>query len=370
MFRFDRRLLLNFDWVLVFSVITIVIIGIANLYSATYTSPHYGTPIYLKQLYYLVLGIGVMMVIVSLDYRILISWNYSIYVIMIILLILTLLIGKTVSNTQRWLDIGLFNIQPSEPSKLVLVIALASYYSRKDAGKGFTFKELLVPIVLTAIPFLLVLKQPDLGTAMMFGFIFLSMTLFVKLKLSTIGILVGMCGSAIPIAWRFLLKPYQRLRIQAFLNPESDPQRSGYHILQSKIAVGSGTKFGRGYLKGSQVHLDFLPERHTDFAFSVWAEEWGFVGSLFFLACYFFFILWGLNTALASKDKFGVLLAFGIISLIFWQAVINLAMVVGLLPVVGMPLPLVSYGGSSLLTTLAGIGILINIRMRRFMAPI
>jgi rod shape determining protein RodA len=370
MFRFDRRLLLNFDWVLIFSVIAVVIMGLANLYSATYTSPTYGTPIYLKQLYFLILGIGVIAVIVSLDYRILINWNYGMYTIMIILLILTLVIGKSISHTQRWLDLGPFNIQPSEPSKLVLVITLASYYARKDAGKGFAFKELLVPIGLTGLPFLLVLKQPDLGTALMFGFIFLSMTLFVKLKWSTIGILTGICGSAVPLAWKFFLKPYQRLRIQAFLNPESDPQRSGYHILQSKIAVGSGTKFGRGYLQGSQVHLDFLPERHTDFAFSVWAEEWGFVGSLFFLACYFFFILWGLNTALGSKDKFGVLLAYGIVSLIFWQAVINLAMVLGLLPVVGMPLPLISYGGSSLLTTLAGIGIIINIRMRRFMAPI
>ena len=370
MFRFDRRLLLNFDWILVISVIVIAILGLANLYSATYTSPSYGTPVFIKQIYYFLLGFGVVAVVVSMDYRILLNWNYGIYVSVVILLLLTLILGKTIANTQRWIDLGPFAVQPSEPAKLALVISLASYYARKDAGKGFSFKELLVPIGLTGVLFLLVLKQPDLGTALMFGFIFVSMTLFVKLKWSTIGILAGISGSAIPLAWRFLLKPYQRLRIQAFLNPESDPLRSGYHILQSKIAVGSGLKFGRGYLKGSQVHLDFLPERHTDFAFSVWAEEWGFVGSLFFLACYFFFILWGLNIALASKDKFGVLLAFGIISLIFWQAVINLAMVVGLLPVVGMPLPLVSYGGSSLLTTMAGIGILINIRMRRFMAPV
>ena len=268
MFRFDRRLLLNFDWVLVFSVIVILIMGLANLYSATYTSPTYGTPIYLKQLYYLLLGIGAITIIISLDYRILLSWNYTIYVIMIILLILTLLVGKSVSNTQRWLDLGFFNIQPSEPSKLVLVIALASYYARKDADKGYNFKELIVPIILTGMPFLLVVKQPDLGTAMMFGFIFLSMTLFVKLKWSTIGILTGICGSAIPLAWKFFLKPYQRLRIQAFLNPESDPQKSGFHILQSKIAVGSGTEFGRGYLKGSKVHLDFLIFQdmfHTNF---------------------------------------------------------------------------------------------------------
>jgi len=370
MFRFDRRLLLNFDWILVISILIIAAMGLANLYSATYTSPSYGTPYVVKQLYYFIIGFGIVAVIISLDYRLLINWNYGFYGIMIFMLLLTLFAGKSITNTQRWLDLGPVNIQPSEPAKLVLVITLASYYYRKDTGKGFTFKELLVPMTLTGIPFILIMKQPDLGTALMFCFVFMSMTLFVKLKWSTIGILSGICGSAIPIAWKFFLKPYQKMRVLTFLDPESDPLKSGYHILQSKIAVGSGLNFGRGYLQGSQVHLDFLPERHTDFAFSVWAEEWGFVGSIFFLACYFFFVLWGLNIALASKDKFGVLLAFGIVSLIFWQAFINLAMVMGLLPVVGMPLPLFSYGGSSLLTTMAGIGILINIRMRRFMAPV
>ena len=154
-----------------------------------------------------------------------------------------------------------------------------------------------------------------------------------------------------------------------FLNPEDDPRNTGYHILQSKIAMGSGMEFGKGYLKGTQGHLDFLPERHTDFVFSVWAEEWGFVGSLFFLGCYFFLILWGVHTAVQSKDKFGVILAFGICSLLFWQAFINLAMVMGLLPVVGIPLPLTSYGGSSLISTIIGIAILMNIRMRRFLNP-
>ncbi|MDH3360281.1 MAG: rod shape-determining protein RodA, partial [Desulfobulbaceae bacterium] len=199
-------------------------------------------------------------------------------------------------------------------------------------------------------------------------FIFVSMTLFVKLRWQTLAILTTTCLSAIPIGWMFFLKPYQRQRIETFLNPEGDPLNTGYHIMQSKIAVGSGMKFGKGYMHGTQGQLDFLPERHTDFAFSVWAEEWGFLGSVILLGCYFFMILWGLNIAVSSRDKFGVLLAFGIVSLIFWQAFINLAMVMGLLPVVGMPLPLFSYGGSSLMTTMIGIGILMNIRMRRYMA--
>ena len=174
-------------------------------------------------------------------------------------------------------------------------------------------------------------------------------------------------SSAIPIIWKFFLKPYQRQRVATFLNPENDPLGTGYHIIQSKIAVGSGLIFGKGYLQGTQGQLDFLPERHTDFAFSVWAEEWGFFGSALLIICYFFMILWGLNIAISARDKFGVLLAFGVVSLIFWQAFINLAMVMGLLPVVGVPLPLFSYGGSSLLTNLAGLGLLMNIRMRRYM---
>ncbi|MDA8165457.1 MAG: rod shape-determining protein RodA [Desulfobacteraceae bacterium] len=363
MFRFDRRLLLNFDLVLMLTVLFIVACGMANLYSSTYTE---GTSLFFKQLYFLLMGLALLAIIVSFDYRLLIPWAYPLYVGAVFLLLFALLFGSRVAGAQRWINLGFIMLQPSEPAKLVLVITLASYYYRKDTGKGFSLRELIVPMLLTGVPFLLILKQPDLGTGLMFLFIFVSMTLFVKLKWSTLGALAGTCLSAIPVGWKFL-RPYQRQRIETFLNPENDPLNTGYHILQSKIAVGSGLKFGKGYLQGTQGHLDFLPERHTDFAFSVWAEEWGFLGSIIFLGIYFFFILWGLNIALSSRDKFGVLLAFGVVSLIFWQAFINLAMVLGLLPVVGMPLPLFSYGGSSLLTTLIGVALLMSIRMRRFM---
>ncbi len=366
MLKFDRRLLVNFDWTLLIVLTAVVAMALFNLYSASYTWS-YGTPAYLKQMYYFLMGCCVMLLIVSVDYRVLINLNYPIYILIIVLLLVAILFGKTTAGTQRWINLGFFKLQPSEPAKLSLVIALASYYYRKDTGKGFSLKELLVPGLLTGVPFLLIVKQPDLGTALMLGCVFVSMTLFTKLRWSTFLTLSSCCAVIIPFGWKFGLKPYQRQRIETFLNPESDPLNTGYHIMQSKIAVGSGAKFGKGYLAGTQVHLDFLPERHTDFAFSVLAEEWGFVGSVVFLACYFFLVFLGLNIALSSRDKFGVLLAFGVVSLIFWQAVINLGMVLGLLPVVGMPLPLVSYGGSSLLTTLAGIGILLNIRMRRFM---
>lgn len=366
MLKFDRRLLINFDWTLLVTLLAVIGMALVNLYSASHTG-FYGTPAYMKQLYFLLMGAAVMLLIVSVDYRVLIAWNYPLYTVIILLLLSALLFGKTTAGTQRWIDLGFFKLQPSEPAKLSLVIVLASYYYRKDTGKGFSLRELMVPGGLAALPFILILKQPDLGTALMLGCVFVSMTLFVKLRMSTLLTLLSVCAAIVPFGWKYGLKPYQRQRIETFLNPESDPLNAGYHIMQSKIAVGSGGKFGKGFLAGTQVHLDFLPERHTDFAFSVLAEEWGFVGSVLFLSCYFFLILLGLNIALSSRDKFGVLLAFGVVSLIFWQAFINLAMVLGLLPVVGMPLPLFSYGGSSLLTTLAGIGILFNVRMRRFM---
>lgn len=248
----------------------------------------------------------------------------------------------------------------------MLVITLASYYSRKEVVDGYSLQQLITPIALTALPFMLILMQPDLGTALMLGIIFVSMTVFVKLKFSTYTILGGTGLACVLFAWEKLLKPYQKQRIQTFLNPEADQMGHGYQIMQSKIAVGSGGKLGKGYMEGTQGHLHFLPERHTDFAFAVWGEEWGFVGSFFFLGCYFFMLLWGLHTALHARDRFGVLLAFGVVMLIFWQAVINLLMILGFLPVVGIPLPLVSYGGSSLLTTVLGLGILMNVRMRRF----
>ena len=366
MLRFDRRLLLNIDWVLIMAVLVVALIGLANLYSSTHLYTNVGAPLYLKELTYYLFGAAVILLIVSIDYRVLLALNYPLYGAMILLLVVALAVGKTVGGSQRWIDLGFFRLQPSEPAKLILVITLASYYYRKETGKGFGLLDLAVPALLTALPFLLIAKQPDLGTALLLAFVFASMTLFVKLRWTTLATLLCLGLSAIPIAWKFFLKPYQRQRVATFLNPENDPLGTGYHIIQSKIAVGSGLIFGKGYLQGTQGQLDFLPERHTDFAFSVWGEEWGFVGSLVFLGIYFFMLIWGLYIAMNARDRFGVLLAFGIVILIFWQAVINILMILGFLPVVGIPLPLVSYGGSSLLTTMVGLAILMNIRMRRF----
>ena len=222
----------------------------------------------------------------------------------------------------------------------------------------------LLEILTVLLPFGLILIQPDLGTALIVAIVFVSMTLFVRLRWATLGILSGLALSCVVIGWKFLLKPYQQKRIETFLNPEADPSGHGYQILQSKIAVGSGKLFGKGFMEGTQGHLHFLPERHTDFAFAVWGEEWGFAGALFFLSCYFCMLAWGVHVAISARDRFGAILAFGCTALIFWQALINLLMVLGFLPVVGVPLPLFSYGGSSMLTNMAAIGILMNVRMQ------
>ena len=366
MIRIDRRLLANFDFVLLILLLLVSAMALSNLYSASYPPGSLVGAPYLKQGIFFLIGFVMLLLVICVDYQELVFWNYPFYILIISLLILAFFIGHEANGSQRWINLGFFKLQPSEPAKLMMVITLASYYSRKEVMDGYSLKQILVPILLTGLPFILILLQPDLGTAMMLAIVFVSMTVFVRLKLSTYLILgsVGICLAV--FAWEKVLKPYQKMRIQTFLNPENDPMGHGYQILQSKIAVGSGGKFGKGYLEGTQGHLHFLPERHTDFAFSVWGEEWGFVGCLIFLGIYFFMLTWGLYIAMNARDRFGLLLAYGVVILMFWQAVINILMILGLLPVVGIPLPLVSYGGSSLLTTMMGMALLMNVRMRRF----
>jgi rod shape determining protein RodA len=368
MFRIDRRLFEHFDMVLLLLIFLVCIMAFFNLYSASFPDSGFGMPPYIRQAYFFLMGFAAFVFVVSFDYQELHSWNYPFYGLIILLLVIALVAGDSAGGAQRWINLGFFKLQPSEPAKLMLVVTLASYYSRKEINDGYAIKDLVIPVALTGVPFMLILFEPDLGTALMLGIIFVSMTVFVKLKMSTYGIMGGLAFAAGLLAWEKLLKPYQKQRIQTFLDPDQDPMGHGYQILQSKIAVGSGGKFGKGYLEGTQGHLHFLPERHTDFAFSVWGEEWGFAGSVIFIGTYFLLLFWGLNVAMYAKDRFGILLAYGVVMLIFWQAVINLFMIMGFLPVVGIPLPLVSYGGSSLLTTMLGLGLLMNVRMRRFQA--
>jgi len=367
MLRFDRRLIQHFDWVSLLMLILVTAMAMANLYSSTWDGGPGASPIFYKQLYLFVAGLILIVLLLSFDYHELESFGFVFYGAVILLLLYTNFFVDTIAGTTRWIDFGFFRLQPSEPAKFVLVIILAGCFSRQDPEKGYRLRDLIKPFALTGIPFVLILIQPDLGTALMMVILLASYIPIIKIRVSTLVLLGSIAVSLSLIGWTFILKDYQRVRIETFLNPEGDPANQGYQMMQSKIAVGSGQILGKGFLEGTQGHLHFLPERHTDFAFSVWAEEWGFAGCVFFLSCYFFMLLWGMNIALNSRDKYGSLLAYGLVMLIFWQAVINLLMIMGLLPVVGIPLPLFSYGGSSLLTTIICVAILMNIRMRSFL---
>jgi len=362
---FDRRLLTHFDWMLLLLIVLIAGIGILNLYSAT-ASWSAGTPVYMKQISWLGIGLLIAFAVCTFDYRHLEYLGFLFYGINILLLILVLFIGKTSMGATRWIDLGLFHLQPSEIMKIVIIITLARYFSERGHFRGHTLSELIPPFLLLGFSAFLIMKQPDLGTAMLVLFIGGTIALFAGIRKGTLAVLSVM-GTGSAIGGWFLLHDYQKERIRTFLNPERDPLGSGYHIIQSKIAVGSGGFFGKGFMQGTQSQLAFLPERHTDFAFSVFAEEWGFAGSLVLVLLYLLVILWGIYIARRASDRFGMYLAFGVVAMLFWHMVVNLGMVIGLLPVVGVPLPLFSYGGTSMITTMIGVGILLNISMRRFM---
>jgi rod shape determining protein RodA len=362
---FDRRLLTHFDWPLLLLVMLTALTGIANLYSATSSWSTLATPIYLKQIYWLGGGILLAATVSFIDYRHLQHLGFVFYGLTLLLLLAVLLVGKTSMGATRWLDLGFFNLQPSEIMKIVIIITLACYFARQDTLAGYSFGDLLPPFMLLGLPALLIMKQPDLGTALIVIFIGLTMCLFAGIHRRTLAGLAVLAAGGAGGGW-FLLHDYQKQRILTFLNPEGDPLGSGYHIIQSKIAVGSGGFFGKGFMHGTQSQLSFLPERHTDFAFSVFAEEWGFCGSLLLLSLYLLIVIWGIYVARNAADLFGTFLAFGVSAMLFWHIVINLGMVIGLLPVVGVPLPLFSYGGTSMITTMIGAGLLLNVSMRRF----
>lgn len=363
----DRRLIQNFDWVLLLVLLMQAGISILNLYSATYPIRDMGgAEIFLKQIYWFLIGFAVLLLATTFNYYILERLAYPLYFFTIALLVLVLVAGRVMSGSQRWLSLGPVSFQPSELAKIAIVIVLAKFFSERSDYKAYRLRDLWQPFLLTAIPCFLILKEPDLGTALFLALIAISMTLVAKVNWKSLTILAGTSCLAAPIVW-LGLKEYQRKRVLSFLEPDMDPLGAGYHINQSKIAIGSGQFWGKGFLKGTQTRLHFLPEQHTDFAFSVLAEEWGLVGSVALLLIYLFMILWGLSIAKNSKDRFGSMIAIGIVSIIFWQVAINVGMVTGLLPVVGIPLLLFSYGGSSLITTMAAMGLLMNISMRRFM---
>ncbi|MBW1666769.1 MAG: rod shape-determining protein RodA [Deltaproteobacteria bacterium] len=364
---FDRRLLKNFDWILLLLLIIISAISVLNLYSATYPLRQAGgSVIFMKQIYWFIIGFAALLFMTTFDYHLLGRLAYPAYFFALALLIVVLLKGEVRSGSQRWLSLGGVMFQPAELMKIALVIALARFFSEHDHPNGYRLRDLWRPFLLMALPCGLIIKEPDLGTALTIGIVCFSVILFAKVRLKSLLILVIGAFLAAPFIW-VNLQEYQQKRILTYLSPEMDPLGAGYHINQSKIAIGSGLVWGKGFLQGTQTRLHFLPEQHTDFAFSVLAEEWGFAGSLILLLLYLFLMLWGINIARTSKDKFGALISLGVVAIIFWQMAINVSMVTGLLPVVGIPLVLFSYGGSSIVSTMAGMGLLMNISMRRFM---
>lgn len=362
----DRRILANIDWTILIVVLALISVGIINLYSATSPVINSNTiPLFLRQTYWALIGLILIVIIIFIDYHLLERFAYPIYWFSITLLLLVLFIGREASGSQRWLQIASFSFQPSELAKLAVIIALAKYFHKDQIPDGYLLKDLIPPVLITALPIILIIKEPDLGTSAMFALIAFTLFLFLKIRSISLSILAATILVASPFLWRCLAE-YQKRRIITFFNPSLDPLGDGYHITQSKIAVGSGGFWGKGFLEGTQNQLRFLPEQHTDFVFSVFAEEWGFLGSSILLIILFFLIIKGFDIAMQSRDKLGILLAFGIVTMFFWHIIINIGMVIGILPVVGAPLPFISYGGSALVINMAAVGILLNIHMRRF----
>ena len=342
-------------------------IGMVALYSAVHAGNATGqVGLFTKQFVWYSAGTVAMVLAFLFDYKNVERWAHLFYAICVAMLIAVLIFGKFVGGARRWLVLGPFTVQPSEIVKLAVIFVLAKYYARVSTTKGVNFRELVTPVALTAIPFILIVRQPDLGTAMVVALIAASITLYAKIERRTLICLITGCSLAVPLVW-MALKGYQKQRILTFLNPDRDPLGAGYHIIQSKIAVGSGMLSGKGFLKGTQNALDFLPEQHTDFIFSVLAEEWGLVGAMIVLVVFVLLITCGLRIAQQSRDPFGTILAVGVTAMISWQVFINIGMVMGLMPVVGVTLPFVSYGGSSVISMMAGAGLLLNVSMRRFM---
>ena len=362
---FDRRLLANFDFILLLSALFIAVLGTINLYSICLSSWEESSVFFYRQIYWIVLGLVLILLVLPLNYLTFVRYAYYLHSLALLLLIVVMVIGKTKLGSQRWLAMGPVNIQPSEIAKITFIFMLSKFYAENCSAKPFGLRELWLPGLFLGVTFLLIFVQPDLGTAGIVALIFVSLLFFVRVKTKQFVICAVTGIAALPLLWSFL-KDYQKQRVLTFINPELDPLRSGYQIIQSKIAIGSGCLLGKGFSLGTQNQLRFLPEQHTDFAFSVWGEEWGFVGCLFLLFLLIIMIYRGLYIAFNSKSLAGTILSLCLVFLLFWQILINLSMTVGLFPVVGVPLPLFSYGGSSMLTTMLAIGLLLNIGMRKF----
>ncbi|MCX5681460.1 MAG: rod shape-determining protein RodA [Candidatus Omnitrophica bacterium] len=358
----------NFRKVIWICVIAIIVIGLIALFSASHQNTRVTQQVFYNQLFFSILGILAIFGLSYVDYRKYYDIAYIFYAVNVLFLIAILIFGHYALGAKRWIEVLGFNFQPSEFMKISLILALARYFTDYKPnvsfynpwGRAAFFLDFFNPFILTAIPMLLIFKQPDLGTAILILGIFFIIVFAGGVSTRYLVGFFILCVSATPLLW-YMMKSYQKDRLMVFLNPNIDPFGAGYTIIQSKIAIGSGQIFGKGWLAGTQNQLNFLPERHTDFIFSVIGEEWGFIGGLVLLSCFYLVILSGLRIVQQTKDKFGFLAGVGIVSIFSMQIIINVAMVLGLCPIVGLTLPMISYGRSSFLVSVLMLGFLLNL---------
>jgi rod shape determining protein RodA len=358
----DRRLLYNVDWVLAGAGIALALVGVAMVYSATHSG--HNPDLYLKQLALVGVGTLALVVTATVDYRRLADRALLLYALSVLSLLYVLRFGPVKAGTRRWIELGSFQLQPSELVKLAAAVVIAKIFA-EYRQETLGLRDVALPGAAVGLLVLLIARQPDLGTAACLVPLFLAVAFLAGLRMRAVVGLAGVMLLVAALTWPFL-KDYQKTRIYTFLDPTLDPRGAGYQKIQSQIAVGSGGLVGRGFLKGSQSQLGYLPARHTDFVFSVLAEEAGFVGVFVVLALYLFVVWRMLETARLARDRMGAFLVAGITAGFAFQVVYNVAMVAGLVPVKGLPLPLVSYGGSSILSSLMGMGLVLSVRMRRF----
>jgi rod shape determining protein RodA len=358
----DRRLLQNVDWPLLGATVGLVILSASTL--ASLQVGRAGGGVALRQVAWFGVGLVALVVIASIDYRRLVRAAPLFYVLGLGLLVAVFVVGRTVSGARRWVFVGPVSIQPSELFKVCFVLmAVWLLTSRWAQPIGKAVLAMVAPLIF--VPAVLILKQPDLGTALLLFPVLIALLVAAGMRMRLLGGLVLAGLAATPLAWVFL-KEYQRERILVFLDPFRDPLGSAYNVIQAKIAIGSGQLLGKGVAGATQSRLAFLPERHTDFIFAVFAETWGFVGCLVLLICYALLLLRGFDIAASTRELVGRLVALGVTALLATQILVNVGMVTGMIPVVGIPLPFMSYGGSSMVVSMMALGLLLSVRMRQF----
>ncbi len=364
----DRRRVYHLDWYLIINGLAIFLIGIINLISATSSFYSSSYSYLIKQSIAFLLGVVLIFILLHYDYKVIVNHAKWFYLAGLILVVIVLITGLIAGGARRWISVFGINLQPSEFMKPILVLYLANLlHEKKKQNIPLGIKDIMFPLGVILLPVILIIKQPDLGTGIVILLVSLCIFWFIGLKKSTYAMLciVGVVSSF--AGWHFVMKPYQKMRILSFINIDADPSGFGYHAKQAVIAVGSGKFFGKGFMQGTQHKLQFIPEHHTDFIFTVFGEEWGFLGSIILFLLFASFIWRCIKIAQSAKDEIGSIVAFGVATIIFLQFLINVMMAIHLAPVVGIPLPLISYGGSSLVSVLFSVGLLLNINMRRYM---